>query len=88
MKKSEIAEHLADRFGFGRTAAASAVDKALANGKEVWIVGFGAFTTKSRPVRTGHNPHTGESWSIPASTGPMIKPGKGFKDAVNNRNAS
>ena len=37
-----------------------AVGEALANGEEVRIVGFGTFTTKSRPARTGRNPQTGE----------------------------
>ena len=34
------------------------------------IVRFETFGTRSRPVRTGHNPRTGESMEIAASTTP------------------
>ena len=95
MKKSEIAGRVADRIGLSQSAAGNAVDavfeavgEALANGEEVRIVGFGTFTTKSRPARTGRNPQTGESLSIPASTAPAFKPSKALKDAVNDGNAS
>ena len=56
MKKSDIASRVADRISLSRSAAGNAVDamfeavgEALANGEEVWIVGFGTFTRKSRP---------------------------------------
>ena len=65
-----------------------AVGEALANGEEVRIGGFGTFTTKSRPARTGRNPGTGESLEIQASTAPAFKPGKPLKDAVNDGNGS
>ena len=49
----------------------------------VRIAGFGAFATRSRSARTGHNPRTGESVQIPASKLPSFKPGKGLRDVVN-----
>ena len=95
MKKSDITGRVADRIGLSRLAAGNAVDAVfeavggvLANGEEVRIGRFGTFTTKSRPARTGRNPQTGESLSIPASTAPAFKPGKALKDAVNDGNAS
>ena len=95
MKKSDIAGRLVDRIGLSRSGAGNAVDavfeavgEALANGEEVRIVGFGTFTTKSRPARTGRNPRTGESLEIPASAAPAFKPGKVLKDAVNDGNGS
>ena len=95
MKKSDIAGRVADRAGLSRSAAGNAVDavfvavaEALGNGEEVRIAGFGTFTTKSRPARTGSNPRTGESLEIQASTAPAFKPGKALKDAVNEGNAS
>ena len=95
MKKSDIAGRVADRIGLSQSAAGNAVDavfeavgEALANGEEVRIVGFGTFTTKSRPARTGRNPQTGEGLSIRASTAPAFKPGKALKDAVNDGNGS
>ena len=95
MKKSDIAGRVADRIGLSQSAAGNAVDavfeavgEALANGEEVRIGGFGTFTTKSRPARTGRNPRTGESLEIQASTAPAFKPGKALKDAVNEGNGS
>ena len=95
MNKSEIAGRVADRIGMNQSAAGDAVDavfeavsESLANGEEVRIVGFGRFTTKSRPARTGRNPRTGESLEIQASTAPAFKPGKALKDAVNDGNGS
>ena len=95
MKKSDIAGRVADRIGLSRSAAGNAVDavfeavgEALGYGEEVRIVGFGTFTTKSRPARTGRNPRTGESLEIQASMAPAFKPGKVLKDAVNDGNGS
>ena len=95
MKKSDIAGRMADRIGLSRSAAGNAVDavfeavgEALANGEEVRIAGFGTFGKTNRPARTGRNPQTGESLSIPASIAPAFKPGKALKDAVNDGNAS
>ena len=60
MKKSDSAGRVADQTSLSRSAAGNAVDavfeavgEALANGEEVRIGGFGMFTTKSRPARTG-----------------------------------
>lgn len=90
LNKSEIAGHVADRIGVGRSAAGDAVDavfeaigEALARGEDVRIVGFGTFGTRSRPARTGRNPRTGESLNIAASTMPTFKAGKPLRDAVN-----
>ena len=90
MKKSDIADQVADRIGLSRRTAGVAVDavfevvrEALASGEEVRITGFGTLATRSRPARTGRNPQTGESLSIEASTVPVFKPGKALKDAVN-----
>ena len=90
MKKSDIADRVADGTGLSRRTAGVAVDavfetvsEALASGEEVRISGFGTFATRSRPARTGRNPRTGESLSIEASTAPFFKPVKALKDAVN-----
>ena len=90
MKKSDIADRVADRIGVSRPVAKNAVDavfeamgETLANGEEVRITGFGTFGARSRPARTGRNPATGESLFIEASTVPVFKPGKALKDAVN-----
>ncbi|MCQ2561087.1 MAG: HU family DNA-binding protein [Clostridia bacterium] len=61
------------------------VEKELAkkDGK-VQLIGFGTFETRSRKARTGRNPQKpGETVAIAASTAPVFKAGKAFKDAVN-----
>ena len=90
MKKSDIADRVADRTGVSRQVARNAVDavfeamgEALANAEEVRVSGFGTFGTRSRPARTGRNPRTGESLSIEASTAPVFKPSRKLRDAVN-----
>jgi DNA-binding protein HU-beta len=59
------------------------VQKALKNGDDVAVVGFGTFTVRERAARTGRNPRTNEEIKIAASKIPAFKAGKGLKDAVN-----
>ncbi|OFW82203.1 MAG: DNA-binding protein [Alicyclobacillus sp. RIFOXYA1_FULL_53_8] len=58
----------------------AAIEDALAAGEKVQIIGFGTFETRERSARSGRNPQTGESISIPASTVPAFKPGNRLKD--------
>ena len=90
MKKSELVGRVAGRMGLSKSAAEGAVDavfeeivEALAKEEAVRIVGFGTFATGSRSARTGRNPRTEESMSIPASKVPSFKAGKALRDAVN-----
>ena len=90
MNKAEMVECLAARNGLTRAAAREAVDsvfgmigEALADGEEVRLPGFGTFTAKARPARTGRNPRTGETISIAASKSPSFKAGKTLKDTMN-----
>lgn len=57
--------------------------KALANGDEVNVAGFGKFVARKRAARTSINPKTKEEISVPASIAPAFKPGKALKEAVN-----
>ncbi|RDS86450.1 HU family DNA-binding protein [Dyella psychrodurans] len=59
------------------------VQKALKNGEDVSVVGFGTFTVRSRAARTGRNPRTNEEIKIAASKVPAFKAGKTLKDALN-----
>lgn len=58
------------------------VQEALANGEKVQLVGFGTFETRERAAREGRNPRTKETIQIPASTVPVFKAGKEFKEKV------
>jgi len=40
------------------------ITEALAEGNRVELRGFGAFSVKNRPARTGRNPRTGESVTV------------------------
>ncbi|MDE0432846.1 MAG: HU family DNA-binding protein [Bryobacterales bacterium] len=92
MNKTDVAERLADRTGMSKALSRDAVDgvfaaigKALTDGEEVRIAGFGTFGTRNRPARAGRNRRIGEAVSIPASTAPTFKAGKTLKDAVNSQ---
>lgn len=63
-------------------AMVDAISQALAAGKKVTITGFGTFMVSKRAARTGRNPKTGETISIPAMKVPRFKAGKALKDAV------
>ncbi|MFH0702563.1 MAG: HU family DNA-binding protein [bacterium] len=59
------------------------VEKAVAKGKKVTLVGFGTFEARKRAERTGRNPQTGKEIKIPAKTVPTFAAGKKFKELVN-----
>ena len=54
----------------------------LAGGGRIEIRGFGSFTLRFRPARTGRNPNTGTSVSLPARYAPHFKPGIGSQRPV------
>ena len=91
MNKAQMADRLAARTRLTKAVAREAVDGVfaaigddLANGEEVRIAGFGSFSTRSRPARTGRNPRTGEAVSISASKSLTFNAGKTLKDAVSS----
>ena len=59
------------------------VTKGLKKSEKVTLVGFGTFTAKKRPARTGRNPQTGEAVKIAARVVPGFKAGSKLKDALN-----
>ena len=59
------------------------ITNAMAKGDRVELRGFGAFSVKHRPARTGRNPRTGEAIKIKAAKTPKFRAGKALKDAVN-----
>ena len=60
------------------------ITNALIKGDRVELRGFGAFSVKMRPARTGRNPRTGEAVSVAAKNLPAFKPGKELKERLNN----
>ena len=56
---------------------------ALKADDKVEVRGFGSFRTRQRKPRTGRNPKTGASVSVPAKRVPYFKPSKELRDLVN-----
>lgn len=90
MNKAELVAAIADKTELSKKDAEAAlkafvesVEEALENGEKVQLVGFGTFETRERAARTGRNPRTKEEIQIPASTVPVFKAGKEFKEKVN-----
>ena len=67
MNKAQLIDAVADAADISKAAAGRSVDtvfeviaESLKNGDAVTLVGFGTFTARKRPARTGRNPRTGE----------------------------
>ncbi|MBT4485856.1 MAG: HU family DNA-binding protein, partial [Candidatus Latescibacteria bacterium] len=60
----------------------SNIEKALAKGDKVSLVGFGTFSVSKRAARMGRNPATGAPINIPAANVPKFKAGKKLKESV------
>ncbi|MBR9826782.1 MAG: integration host factor subunit beta [Alphaproteobacteria bacterium] len=58
------------------------ITEALAQGDRVELRGFGAFSVRRRPARTGRNPRTGESVSVKEKHVPFFKTGKELRERV------
>jgi DNA-binding protein HU-beta len=61
------------------------IEKTVAKGKKVTLVGFGTFEARKRASRTGRNPQTGAKIKIAAKTAPVFSAGKKFKEVVNKK---
>jgi len=90
MNKTELITKVAADTGLTKKDAAATVESILgaitytvAAGDKVSLTGFGIFESKHREARTGRNPRTKEAVEIPASTVPVFKAGKAFKEKVN-----
>ena len=92
MTKSELIEALSRRQGHLKADDVDMAVKtlleqmsgALAAGERIEIRGFGSFSLHYRPPRTGRNPKTGESVSLPGKHVPHFKPGKELRERVND----
>ena len=90
MNKAELITSMAEKSQLTKKDAEAAlksfiasVQEALEGGDKVQLVGFGTFETRERAAREGRNPRTKETINIPASTVPVFKAGKEFKERVN-----
>ena len=89
MKKTELIDAVAQTTDLSKVSASKAVDavlsaigKSLRSGDSVVLTGFGTFSIRERPARTGHNPKTGEQMQIKASKTPVFKAGKTLREGI------
>jgi len=90
VNKAELISSIADKSKLSKKdaevalkALVESVEEALEKGEKVQLVGFGTFETRNRAERMGRNPKTKEPMQIAASTVPVFKAGKEFKERVN-----
>lgn len=90
MNKTELINTVATRANCTKKNAAAAVgafleviQRQLAKGEKVQIIGFGSFEVRARKARKGRNPQSGAALDIPAANHPVFVAGKALKDAVN-----
>jgi DNA-binding protein HU-beta len=89
MNKEELVQEIAKKAKVTQKEAAEVlnglvetVQKTVAKGEKVTLVGFGTFEARKRAARTGRNPQTGKEIKIAAKTVPAFSAGKKFKELV------
>ena len=96
MTKSELIErlsleqpHLPPRdVEFSVNAVLDHMRRALIAGDRIEIRGFGSIGLRYRMPRTGRNPTTGDSVSVPGKYVPHFKPGRLLRERVNQESVS
>lgn len=91
MNKSELIKKVAADTRLTRGEAEEVVEstieniiKALGDGDDVRLMGFGVFMVSRRKGGEARNPKTGKIIKLPASRRARFKPGKLLKEAVNS----
>ncbi len=92
MIKSELVQAIAERNPhlYQRdvenivNAILGEITEALARGDRVELRGFGAFSVKNRPPRTGRNPRTGAKVQVDEKWVPFFKTGKELRERLND----
>ncbi|MBK8191098.1 MAG: HU family DNA-binding protein [Vampirovibrionales bacterium] len=92
MNKEELVQEVAKKTKYSQKQVAEilsqtleTVQKSVAKGKKVTLVGFGTFEPRKRAARTGRNPQTGKELKIPAKVVPAFSAGKKFKELVSKK---
>lgn len=92
MNKTELVTALATKSGLSKkdsesalSAFVSTIEETLKKEEKVVLIGFGTFEVRKRAARKGRNPQTKQEITIAASTAPVFKAGKAFKDLINGK---
>ena len=90
MTKKELVDQLQDLTGFTFKESAELFDsvmliikETLERGENVKLSGFGNFEVRSKAVRQGRNPQTGDVLNISARRVLVFKPSNLLKQAIN-----
>jgi DNA-binding protein HU-beta len=91
MTKAEIINKVSQDTGMSRKDSIIALEiflesikDALRAGEKVSLVGFGTFFIKHKNARNGRNPRTGDKIRIPPKQIATFKPGKAFRQIIND----
>jgi DNA-binding protein HU-beta len=94
MTKTELIQQVAEQAGVSQAQAGKivnatfeAISKALGNGEDVRLTGFGTFRVAESKERTGRNPRTGEALQIPAQRRPAFSAGSQLVETVRGQGA-
>ncbi|MBQ8424239.1 MAG: HU family DNA-binding protein [Coprobacter sp.] len=89
MNKSELIAAMAAEAGLAKTDAKKALDAfiatvsaELAKGEKIALIGFGTFSVTEKGERTGINPATKQTITIPAKKVVKFKAGAELADKV------
>ncbi len=92
MNKEELVQEISKKAGVTQKEAGEVlsslidtIQKTVAKGKKVTLVGFGTWESRKRAARIGRNPQTGKELKIPAKKVPAFSAGKKFKTIVNGK---
>ena len=91
LTKAEMSEYLFDKLGLSKRDAKELAElffeeirRALENGEQVKLSGFGNFDLRDKNQRPGRNPKTGEDIPITARRVVTFRPGQKLKRRVEN----
>lgn len=91
LTKAEMSEYLFEKLGLSKRDAKDLVElffeevrRALENGEQVKLSGFGNFDLRDKNQRPGRNPKTGEDIPITARRVVTFRPGQKLKSRVEN----
>lgn len=89
MTKADLVDKIAARAGITKAAAEKvlnaflvSVNDALLSEGKIGLTGFGTFAVEKREARTGRNPRTGATLTIPACKVVKFRPGRKLKELI------
>lgn len=92
MTKADLVAEISRSTGIDRSAVATVIEKfmeevkdSLANGKNIYLRGFGSFIVKERAEKTARNISKNTTIVIPAHRIPFFKPAKVLLNEVAQR---